>query len=207
MAYVEAVNTGAGEALLYNIEQAVGANGVNDPGDVRLVQYLLRAHYGVRAGSLAMDGWGGPSTNAWIKAFQEDMAAEGNNILVDGRFDRAFGTTSSVSHTVYAMVLLNLHVARSNPVAYRALPGEVALNPNPRANPYADSRRINMLRRTGDRIDVLYMDGTTATYIVRGDFVIKAGGETSYVMPGDSYIGLPNGRLVSMDQPTTPMWE
>jgi hypothetical protein len=207
MAYVEAVSTGTGEALLYNIEQAVGANGVNDPGDVKLVQYLLRAHYGVRAGSLAMDGWGGPSTNAWIKAFQEDMAAEGNNVLVDGRFDRAFGTTSSVSQTVYAMVLLNLSVARNNPAAFRALPGVVELNPNPRANPYGDTRRINMLRHTGDRVEVLYMDGTTATYVVRGDFIIKAGGETNYVSPGQTYVCLPDGRLISMDQPTTPMWE
>ena len=211
MAYVEAVSTGAGETLLYNIEQAVGATGANAPGDVRLVQCLLRAHYGVRAASLGVDGWGGPTTNAWIKHFQEDMAAQGNNILVDGRLDRALGTTSSVSRTVYGIILLNLSVARNNPAAFRAVPQEVELNASPRANPYnaapeGAGREVSMVRRNGSLVEVLYEDGSTQQYVVKDTFVITSGGHSTTIYDG-TYVRLPDGRMRSIDEPSVPFWE
>jgi hypothetical protein len=199
MAFVDIVGFGAGEAALFNIEQSVGANGVNERGDVRLVQYLLRAYYGPRAGGLAMDGWGGPATNAWISTFQKDMAARGNSVLADGRFDRAFGGTSSVSRTVYAIYLLNLHVARHNPAAYAALPRVVEMNPNPRANPYKTdlftairARDIIMIKRTDDMYEFIYKDGTS----LQAFFTNRNTGlaiENKVIESGDHYMRLPDG--------------
>ncbi|MBP0463921.1 hypothetical protein J5Y09_08365 [Roseomonas sp. PWR1] len=199
MAYVDVVGFGAGEAALFNIEQSVGANGVNERGDVRLVQYLLRAYYGSRAGGLAMDGWGGPATNAWISTFQKDMAALGNKVLVDGRFDRAFGSTSSVSRTVYAIYLLNLHVARHNPAAYAALPTVVAMNPNPRGNPYNQTlfqliriRDVVMIKRTDDKFEFIYKDGT----VLEAYCTSKSAGlaiNNRMIESGDHYVRMPDG--------------
>lgn len=132
MAFVDIVGFGPDEAALFNVEQSVGADDVIERGDVRLVQYPLRAHYGARAGGVAMDGWGGPATNAWISTFQKDIAAQGNKILADGRFDRAFGETSSASRTVCGIYLVNLCVARRNSGAHATLPRAVAINPTPR---------------------------------------------------------------------------
>ncbi len=171
---------------------------MNERGDVRLVQYLLRSHYGARAGGLAVDGWGGPATNAWISTFQKDMAAQGNKILADGRFDRAFGDTSSVSRTVYGICLLNLYVARRNPGAYAALPRAVAMNPNPRANPYnagfsatIRERDIVLVRRTNEVFEFVYKDGTRMQIVLAGNEDLAV--DQKVLRPGDHYVRMPDG--------------
>lgn len=120
--------------FFYNVEQAVGNNSPNATNDVRLVQYLLAGYYG--PGSLEVDGWIGPITIGWIKRFQQEVSRKGNNVLGDGRVDRAFGYTSSVSKTVYTIILLNAFCKAKNPAAYNRLPASVPISPNPRANPY-----------------------------------------------------------------------
>jgi hypothetical protein len=194
MAFVQTIGAFGQEKVLFNIEQSVGANGVNAPDDVRLVQYLLRAHYGVCAAGLAMDGWGGPETNGWIKAFQEDMRAAGNNVLVDGRLDRAFGETSSVSHTVYGMVLLNLSVARNNPAAFGALPHVVELNPNPRANPYdAPLPRIMRAELRGSLCEFAFEDGSYGQYVVPKNHSLYI--DNVEIRRGYTYERMPDGSL------------
>lgn len=125
-----------GSKPFYNVEQAVGPTGVNKNGDVKLVQYMLRYIYGTEAAGLAIDGWIGPITNYWIKRFQLEMKAVGNKIATDGRVDRAFGSTSSVSKTLYTIVALNHMLKVRNPAAFQQLPANVPLNSTPSSNPY-----------------------------------------------------------------------
>ena len=58
----------------YNVEQAVGKTGANAPGDVKLVQYMLRNIYGPAASGLTVDGYIGPVTISWIDRFREGQA-------------------------------------------------------------------------------------------------------------------------------------
>lgn len=120
--------------FIYNVEQAVGQNSPNGKGDVILVQYLLAAYYGPN--SLQIDGWIGPVTTGYIKKFQQEAKQSGNNVLVDSRVDKAYSYTSSISQTVYTIILLNVGCKSRNPQAYDALPSRVPLSPKPRANPY-----------------------------------------------------------------------
>jgi hypothetical protein len=125
-----------GPKPFYNVEQAVGLTGVNKNGDVKLVQYMLRHIYGNEAVGLAVDGWIGPVTVQWIKRFQNEMKAVGNKIATDGRVDRAYGSTSSVSKTLYTIAGLNHMLKVRNPVAFQQLPANVPLNSTPSSNPY-----------------------------------------------------------------------
>lgn len=82
--------------VIYNVEQAVGSNGANAAGDVKLVQYMLRHIYGNAAAGLAVDGYIGPMTMSFIKRFQQDAQKGGNNVLVDGSHaDRVRARSSS----------------------------------------------------------------------------------------------------------------
>jgi len=166
-----------GFPAIYNVEQSVGLNSVNANGDVKLVQYMLRAIYGSSAAALTVDGWAGPITATWIKKFQNDAKASGSNILVDGRVDRALGQVASVSKTVYSILLMNFTLQKKNPAAYRDLPRVVPLNPHPRSNPYnpkPGAKRKEVITYQflfwlkPKQIIVIYDDGTTETHIVEG---------------------------------------
>lgn len=122
--------------VLYDLEQAVGSNAPNAHEDVRLVQYMLKCFYGSQAGNLSIDGYFGGITGSWITRFQLDCKKAGNEVLADGRMDRAFGITASVSKTIYTIVLLNYCLRKTNRDAFDAIPQQVKLNPNPKANPY-----------------------------------------------------------------------
>ncbi len=128
----------------YNVDQAVGPNAPNASGDVKLVQYMLRHYYGQPAAHLKIDGYIGPITIGWIKQFREDSKKAGVNVRVDSRIDRAFGQVSSISKTVYTILVLNSALLGKNPAAYTALPTQVPLNPTPKSNPYnpAKPRKI-----------------------------------------------------------------
>ena len=126
--------------VIYNVEQAVGSNAPNRSGDARLVQYMLANYY--KTPGLAVDGFIGPVMNNWIKKFQADMAKAGNNVLQDGRIDRALGKQSSVSKTVYSMLLLNFALRRANPAAFAQIPQAVPLSSNPAANPHSQGTEM-----------------------------------------------------------------
>lgn len=98
MAYVEKGKK-LGSHPISNVEQPVGTTGTNAPGDVKLVQYMLKNIYKAEATGMAVDGWIGPVTISWIKRFQNDAKNNGNNVLCDGRVDRALGKICSVSKT------------------------------------------------------------------------------------------------------------
>ncbi|MEX2304187.1 MAG: hypothetical protein WD733_24805 [Bryobacterales bacterium] len=158
--------------VLYNVEQSVGASSANVSGDVRLVQYMLKGIY--KTGEIAVDGFIGPVTLKWIKQFQTDMKNAGNNVLVDGRIDRAFGKVASVSKTVYGIILLNLHLKQFNPSAYAVLPQNVPLSTTPKANPYnpTPDKNMTMYVVNGNKVTVIYSDGSEEIYVVEGSFVV-----------------------------------
>ena len=127
---------------IYNVEKAVGPIAPNAQGDVKLVQYMIRHLYGNAAAALKVDGWIGPTTNTWIKRFQTDAKNAGNNVLVDGKIDRAFGQLASVSKTVYAMLVMNTALRKANPTAYANLPNAVPISTYAQANPYNDFKPV-----------------------------------------------------------------
>jgi hypothetical protein len=168
-----------GAGSVYNVEQAVGRNGPNANGDVKLVQYMLKHVYGARAVGLAVDGYIGPITVGWIDTFQKEMKASVVNVLTDSRVDRAFAEKSTVSKTFYTILALNSELRNRNPAAYAGLPGQVPLNPKPRANPYnpqhKEIERFSVTRLSGDvyEITITYTDGTMLIGPVTGEFYIE----------------------------------
>lgn len=118
----------------YNVEQAVGPTGVNNRSDVYLVQYLLKGIWEPHGPTV--DGWIGPQTNAYIKAFQKQIRQQKVDVAVDGRVDRALSARSSVSKTAYTILAMNHCLRGVNPKAYELLPARVPLNAQPLANPY-----------------------------------------------------------------------
>jgi len=136
MPYAQPVAGNSDVTVIYNVEQAVGPGAPNANGDVKLVQYLLLGIYRQTAANLVMDGYIGPITVGWITRFQTDMKKAGNTVLTDGRVDRAQAYQSSVSKTVYTIMLLNLYLKQHNPAAFANLPSAVVLSANPRQNPY-----------------------------------------------------------------------
>jgi hypothetical protein len=158
--------------VMYNVEQAVGLNSPNASADVRLVQYMIRHTYGPPAAALAVDGYIGATTVSWINRFQSDVRRAGNNVMVDGRIDRALGYQSSVSKTVYTIILLNMFLKKRNPAAYAAIPQKVPISANPKPNPYnpKPDRKIVRIESYGKVHRVVYADGTVETYHVEGEF-------------------------------------
>ena len=160
MAYVEK-GTQPGSLPIYNVEQPVGATGTNAQGDVKLVQYMLKNIYGAEASGLVVDGWIGPVTISWIKRFQNDAKNNGNNVLCDGRVDRAFGQVSSVSKTQYTILFLNMMLKKQNPGAYASLPSQVPLSAYPKPSPYTD-KRVTSVKWIGTGYLITYSDVSTA---------------------------------------------
>jgi hypothetical protein len=163
--------------MVYNVEQSVGPNSVNAGGDVKLVQYMLRHIYGQSAAGLKIDGWIGPTTLSWIKRFQDDARAGGTNVLADGRIDRAFGQVSSVSKTVYTILVMNFSLQKKNPGAFLALPQQVPLSANPKANPYNPAKKIRSVAVYDNvrpkKVVVTYTDGSVDVWFVNGDVIIN----------------------------------
>ncbi len=150
----------------YNLEQAVGKTGTNAPGDVKLVQYMLRNIYGQTAFGLKVDGYIGPVTISWIERFQNDANAKGLNVLADGRIDRGLAQISTVSKTRYTILAMSAELRRINPGAYQNLPQSVPLNPSPKSSPYNASggkQVVNMKTvwtTLGKLVTYVFADGT-----------------------------------------------
>ena len=175
----------------YNVDQAVGPNAPNATGDVKLVQYMLRHSYGQQAATLKIDGYIGPITIGWIKQFQEDSKKAGVNVLVDSRIDRAFGQVSSISKTVYTILVLNRALLARNPAAHTALPTQVPLNATPKSNPYnpAKPRKVAVAHVFGSAppydVFVVYEDGGSERWKVAGNVQFPPG--TVVIRIPDSY--------------------
>jgi len=126
----------------YNVVHAVGSACPNLGNDVRLIQYLLKAFYEKApdlkspGGAMTVDGFCGPTTQAWINRFQMDMNRYSGIVAQDGRMDRVRNNsvTSSISRTVYSLALLNRWTAASNPSAWIMVPSVVPLE-NPMSVP------------------------------------------------------------------------
>ena len=106
----------------YNIDWSVGRIGSNTREDVMLVQALFKIFYYELMGFnhdfdpppgqtevIGVDGYYGPVTQKHITHFQQQMVATGRKVLPDGIFDpfRDPGTSSTISHSRYALDLLN----------------------------------------------------------------------------------------------------
>jgi hypothetical protein len=164
----------------YNVDQAVGAIAPNVPGDVKLVQYMLKHYYGPQALSLKVDGWIGSTTIGWIRRFQEEAKRAAVNVLVDGRIDPARGQISSISRTVYTILVLNSALRERNPAAHAALPSHVPLNSTPKSKPSQQKpKKILVVYLFGWRpptdVYVFYVDGTTEHWGVQGSVQFPPG--------------------------------
>ena len=106
--------------MAYTVDQAVGPACPNRREDVLLVQHLLRlawkdagASKGFRPPGekepLKVDGICGPTTNKFIKFFQEEANRRGANCSTDGRADPIGSGTprGSISAKFYTILAMN----------------------------------------------------------------------------------------------------
>jgi hypothetical protein len=128
--------------FLYNVTLAVGPGRTapNRLDDVMLVQYFLKgiaetsqkdrlAFSGdwvpprtVTGKPFQVDGLMGTDTAAWIKSYQNAIAkGRPSDVLADGRVDRVLGVWSSISHTVYTLLFLNIEFGSVQNKTFQAL--------------------------------------------------------------------------------------
>ncbi len=110
---------------LYNVNFAVGLPAPNKRDDVLLVQWLLHRVYADHpllsppdGGGIAIDGWSGPQTVKWIRAFQADVRRLGRPCAKDGRVDSARKPVGLVGKTPYTILYLNGALLTANPDVY-----------------------------------------------------------------------------------------
>ncbi|HRH42127.1 MAG TPA: hypothetical protein PKY82_10815 [Pyrinomonadaceae bacterium] len=117
-------------STFYNLVHAVGDRAPNLINDVKLVQYFLKSlfvkipnHESVQ--ELQIDGICNAVTMRWILKFQiEASNSHPGKILIDQRIDRIREKNfiGSISHTTYALYVLNASVLKYNPEAFAATP-------------------------------------------------------------------------------------
>jgi hypothetical protein len=125
---------------VFNLTQAVGSKEVgtgltaaNTKTDMMLIYYLLFFIYkdGDKSIFPSKDGdnFGSPekfpnakdfnsnTTKTQIAALilraQKDLKRNGRNVFVDGRCDRARGSITTITHSVFTLLLLNFHFANT----------------------------------------------------------------------------------------------
>jgi hypothetical protein len=128
--------------ILYNVTLAVGPERTapNRRDDVMLVQYFLKGiakrpqgdplvfsgdwvpPRTVTGKPFQVDGLMGTDTAAWIKSYQNALAkGRPSDILTDGRIDRMLGFRSSISHTFYTILFLNIEFGDVQLEKFKAL--------------------------------------------------------------------------------------
>jgi hypothetical protein len=119
MAYIGETGDGGN---YYNVNYAVGYNAPNKRDDVLLVQWMLHRVFTdhprfVRPEprDLAIDGWIGPQTIKWIKAFQATIRKNGRPCAFDGRVDSARKSEGSISKAPYTILWMNSNFEVANP--------------------------------------------------------------------------------------------
>ncbi|HUF04298.1 MAG TPA: peptidoglycan-binding domain-containing protein [Aridibacter sp.] len=106
---------------IWGIDDAVGWGCANDEFDVLLVQYLLnKSSSATGHDTLVTDGLFGNKTAAAVRAFQKGENRQFKGIChVDGRVDPFKGrNVSTISKTVYAIIMLNFEMAAIRPVYF-----------------------------------------------------------------------------------------
>ena len=122
-------------ARFYNVTKAVGYGCPNEKEDAMMVQFFLKRIYMHKEmkplapkGNMTVDGKVGPVTRNWILKFQLDMRNGGHACLADGVMDKAGNPengdnyVASMSHTKYAIRLLNNGLRQLDSVLYKTLP-------------------------------------------------------------------------------------
>lgn len=127
--------------FFYNVHNSVGLGSPNRRDDVLLVQYLLHTIYdrpgrpnSPTGGPLRVDGICGPTTDNYIRFFQQSLNARGIQAPIDGRVDRARGNlVGPRTSSQYIITLINFAFRNIRPDDYRNLPeawdvpGELAM--------------------------------------------------------------------------------
>jgi hypothetical protein len=147
MAHVEHTDLDAlNREFFYNVTLAVGPSGTapNRRDDVMLVQYLLMgiADGAARLGldlvmakgwkppksskPFAANGQMGSDTAALIKSYQRAVAKSGMSILVDGRVDPSHRPISTISHTFYTILYMNIDFGDTQFAAFKSLENDPA---------------------------------------------------------------------------------
>lgn len=115
----------SGISVAYCVDQAVGNGCPNKREDVLLVQHLLRVAWrdapnskGFRppedAKPLEADGIFGPTTQRFIKHFQEEAKRRGANVSQDRRVDPVLSGSSSASISKSFYTILAMNSARNS---------------------------------------------------------------------------------------------
>lgn len=118
-------NAGGDTPMSFTVDSPVGLGCPNKREDALLVQHLLRvawedapASKGFRPPGekepLKVDGMWGPTSQRFLKFFQEEAKRRGANVLTDQRVDPAASghATGAISHSFYTTLALNS--ARNN---------------------------------------------------------------------------------------------
>jgi hypothetical protein len=136
--------------FFYNVSLAVGPKDTapNRRDDVLLVQYLLKGIAErskdetlpfsngwvppptVTGKPFQVDGVVGRDTAVWIQSYQDAVAKAGPSMIsADGRVDRALGVISSISHTVYTILYLNIEFGNVQYKKFKVLEDDVEAPP------------------------------------------------------------------------------
>jgi hypothetical protein len=125
---------------IYNVSFAVGYGRYNVRDDVLLVQYFLKKIWDKHrtkaqppAGTMAVDGWMGPTTDRWIRNFQSGATMkipDPSVMFQDGIVNRAVAAQSVAgSDKSYTIVMLNYNFQVKYPELYPMLPAAPDLPP------------------------------------------------------------------------------
>jgi len=93
----------------------------------------------IYSSSVPVNGCANQATINLILRFQRDMAARGNRVRVDCA-QPSGGTVfvwSSISNSIYTIVLMNQELKRRNPAALNMIPRVVRLSSRPSPHPFS----------------------------------------------------------------------
>lgn len=134
MAFIDQDSVDPTGPTFYNVFSAVGVGCPNMEEDVKVVQFFLQRFFSLTDfkdykpwGTMTVDGKVGPVTRAWILKSQLVMRHGGVNVSVDGVVDKAGAVPgagnreSTISHTDYAIRMLNNALRKRDTAVYKSL--------------------------------------------------------------------------------------
>ncbi|HYJ90127.1 MAG TPA: hypothetical protein VEV84_02355 [Pyrinomonadaceae bacterium] len=134
MAFIDIDSENPGGPTFYNVVSAIGLGCPNMEEDVKVVQFFLQRFFSIPQfknekpwGTMTVDGKVGPITRAWILRSQMLMREGGVNVLVHGVVDKAGNVAaagnrvSTISHTDYAIRMLNNALRKEDTQVYKTL--------------------------------------------------------------------------------------
>ena len=134
MAFIDTDSEKPEVPTFYNLNSAVGYGCPNMTEDVKVVQFFLQRFFTLKAfvkdtpsGTMAVDGKVGPVTRTWIRKFQVLCRKSGQDVLVDGVINKAGNPansnnlTASISHTKYAIRMINAVLRHEDREVYKTL--------------------------------------------------------------------------------------